>query len=285
MARFVLIFLLLVNLYGNAFCQKDSICVVNCFKYSVIDGKNTGQRIIYKQKTFDKYGKLVREMFYYDTILQIKNIVFYFYKDKMLISKEEYNNDNTISRINRYYYNSSGYLTEEFVFEPNNNIVEKKLRTTFSYQDTFLTQKMVYDSKNKLVEKTTREKIDFQLIETTKYNKRAVEGNMKEKIMISNFSGQHLIKTEFYLTYSTGKKVLNTIDYVYDTTSVIIETQTYKDNENKVSGIIEIKHRKDGTVQNEAIKNGVGKLIEFYAYEMHYYIRDQINKEMYKLQN
>jgi hypothetical protein len=283
MPKYIII-LFLLNIYSSTYSQKDSILVINSLKYPVSKGRISGPGTIYNQKTFDKQGRITREMFYLDSIVQITSIVFYFYDNNMLFSREEFNSDNTVKKINRYSYNTLGYLSEELLYEPFNGQIQKKYKVEYSYKDTTLIQKIKYNDKNKWIEQTTIEKDGNLNKETTKYKKGFNEENLKNKLVIQNINGKRLSKTEIIQNYYNGKNDYKKIEYFYDMNPAMLETHTFKDQDNNIIEIIEIRYNKVGVQISKALKNKDGSLLEYYSFDQHNYLRAPINKEMYQLQ-
>jgi hypothetical protein len=282
--KYTIFFIFLFNVFIKSSGQKDSILVINCFKYLVINGKTSDQRTIYNQKTFDKQGRLIREIFYLDSIVQIKSIIFFFYNNDKLISKEEYNGDNSIKNINRLYYNTKGYLSEEIIYESFDKLLQKKYRVLYTYKDSILIQKIVYDSTNNWLEKTNWNNLGLKNTEITNYKEGSNKDHLKKRLtsyIIRNFN-QEMDETKLFFF---GRKYGNqTIDYTYNTETDKLEKETLRDSDNSIVSIKVYEYNKDGSLNCEAVKDKENNYLEYYKIERHNYFAEPGKKEMYPIQ-
>jgi hypothetical protein len=280
MLKFQILYVLLLNLLELS-GQKSSIVAENCFKYFIFNGIISDKRTVINQKTFNLTGQQLKEIFYNDSI-QIQKIVFFFYNDDKLISKEEYDSENSIKLINRYFYNPKGLLSEEYIYESTDSKLEKKYRVSYFYKDSIPIQKIIYNNDNNILEKTSWKKKDLKTIESVTYKEGFNIDHLKNKETISIIKNKYPEKVETKLFFFIGKSNNQTINYYYNTEGNL-EKEILKDNKNSIVNIIEYNYNNDGSLNGKAIKDMDNKYLEFYKIERIYYFSDPGKKEMYPL--
>jgi hypothetical protein len=150
-----LTFLIFTLTSFKVFGQPDSITAINCFKHIIRDGKITNERYVVNQKTYDDNGFLIKEITYNDSTHQVNKIAYFFYRNDLPISKEEYNATNSLLKITRWQYNTSKYLIEEIIFEPDENQMKINQKVKFIYEESHLIKKVVSGPGNRTIEKST----------------------------------------------------------------------------------------------------------------------------------
>jgi len=220
-------FIIVATLFANyiLYAQKDSIIAVNYFKNIIADGKITGEKYVILQKTYNMNNLLIKEISY-DSTHKPLNVAYIFNNDGKPISREEYTSSNNLIKITRSFYNPSGRLIEEKVYEPANDFNTLKFKINYSYSDTSLIKVITYNSRNKQVGKRTINYKTLQCIDKTQYKKGFERNGIQSEMIITDRTNPQLITKSITRTLTDGQQQEYLCEYTFVPDTKLIDKET-----------------------------------------------------------
>jgi hypothetical protein len=271
------VFLVIVTT-GHA---QDSIRAVNIFRYRISDGKRSNERSVIEQKTYDKNGKLVLQIFYNDSVPAIDRFTRYYYDREKLISEESFDASGEITHIRRSAYSEKGFPCEEKYYVPLKGMMELSRTSELTWQDTSMTTRIVYNMEHKKIIRERYRYYPGRIVKEERFRKGIDPGNLKIRITTSTYSQDTLTKKEISeLTYS-GEKNTTLISYTYCNGRT--STEEWTGQEGRAVKRIEYTWFVNGRLNTQSSYNGSGELEEFLRYEYHHYVTRLSPEPMFDL--
>jgi hypothetical protein len=263
--------------------QKQSIVAENIFKFRIINGEKTSQRNVVQQNTYDMNNRMIRQIFYNDSIPIVEDFTLFFYESDRLISKETFDMD-SIQKIQRFRYNAYGLPEELTIFERYDGEIRKKYVVNNYYRDTLLIKQKKLDNHSKWLEETNYSRDDNQMTKKTKYRK-GFNNDLKTQDVISWLTNNKIVKSQIILTKTNGDRTLEVIEYIYNDESGKLEREIYRNNEGENIQTKEYHYLANGIKTSEEIFDNKGKYIEYKLFERKYFLVDLGNPQMYQFKN
>jgi hypothetical protein len=262
---------------------RDTLTVVNYVKHVITDGKISPLNYVFVQKTYDIKNQLIKEIAYDDSSHQPANIAYIFNKDRVQISREEYNLLNNLKRVTRYSYNKSGRLIEENIYEPNNGPLGIKVQVKYYYSDTALVKKITYNAKKRWIEKSTIKFKPQQTIEKTVFARNYKNDGIKKEEIISLKTNDQKITRTITTTGFDGKKTKIISERTYRPGTLLLEKESNTNYTDSSIVTINYYYNEENKILSKSVLDKNNNYLERYIFVYTNYFRDPGRKEMVNL--
>ncbi len=215
-----LIFAVMISTTGQLQAQEDSIKIQQINVHIIENGKQTASYFTRNQKTLTMDEKLIREINFDDSTKQIRDYTFYFYRNDLLYTEENYDAQDSLQWIIRHIYNNTGQETEKarLLMAGGKLMQEAKILYTYDINGNLLSEKDFGTGKKpykttsfeyksgKLVKEQSRirKSPDNVILRTADYQ-YAAYGKLKIKIVIEKSKDKSINSfTESYFYNDQG---------------------------------------------------------------------------------
>lgn len=269
----------------NAMAQTDTIIAENIFKYEILDGKRTANKQVIEQKTYNLQGKLIRQIKFKDSIMEIEKYIAFFYNNEDLISVETFHGGDSLTELKRYSYESNGIISYEFIYHGSFENMKLVQKSKYIYDDTILVKKVIYNRKNKWLKKINYTYTGNKEIKSMQYRRESRDDKLKSKQKISLVKNGSPQSSEIIYMYYTGETKNIHIEYQYDLKINKIVKEIWTNSTDSVLKIIESSYSPDRIKKSELIVDASGKYIEFKVFKRKTHVVNLKKIEMYDLKN
>lgn len=278
-------FIIIAILFTNyiLYAQKDSIIAVNYFKNIIRDGKITGEKYVILQKTYNMNNLLIKEISY-DSTHKPLNIAHIFNNEGKPISREEYTSSNNLVKITRSFYNTSGRLIEEKIYEPANGFNTLKFKIKYSYSDTSLIKVITYNSRNKQVGKRTINYKNQQCIDKTQYKKGFERNGVRAEMIITNYTNPQLLTKSITRILADGQEKEYLCEYTFVPDTKLIDKETMTNLVTKAKIVKTFNYDKQNKVYKTYSLDENNNYNEYILIESNKHFVDPGRKEMLNLE-
>ncbi|MCG8697451.1 MAG: hypothetical protein MI922_05305 [Bacteroidales bacterium] len=256
------LYIYLILLFSTpVFSQVDTFMVENKHSFEIIDGKRTYNKNVVNQKTINRNKQVLRE-FFYDTTQQIKNYIYYYYRDSMMLSQEKYNsNDEMVSAIQ---YIKSGNERRERYYHLVNNKLKIDSTINHEYQNGLLINRTVLNSNEKWISKATYSYNGTLLsnINIVNHAKRSSSKQNVTEIKFSYDENNNKIKEEYTLSNSKSYYIL----FEYDSNGRLKCEKEYN-SKNELNKETCYGYTKNNFINTITSKDINGKYTNYFMFE------------------
>jgi hypothetical protein len=259
---------------------QDSIVAENIFRHEIRNGSRTALKHLIEQNTYNKAGQKVLQIYYYDSVPNIKTYTLFFYENDWIKSKETFTSDKAVISVERFSYDEKGNPKEARFYKPLNNSMQNSSTTVFSYSDTMLVKKVILGSSGKWVEQHSYEYKPGQLTETTLYRKGSQAENLKSaKITSAIPSGKIVTRTIENISYNKARQQFH-VEYLYNNTTGKLTDEKWYDAQNQLIKSYQYRWDIDGTLRDRATLDPSGNYIDFITYRYKNYVVNLGDQQM-----
>ncbi len=279
------IFLIALVLFEcTVWAQPDTIIAENTFKYQILDGKRTSGKHVIEQKTFDLQGKLIRQIFFSDSLMRIEKYTGFIYDNEQLISVETFSGSNDeIQEIKRYRYGPNHFISEVYVYKRINDNIKLSERIVHRYNDTVLIKKEIFNHRKKWLERTFYTQEENKNTELTQYRKGYSANQIKQQEVVSHMENGNILRSEIRNMYFSGESEEIQVEYQYQEKNNKVLKEIWRYGSDSVPKIKEFRYSRNGMKTGEFIMDENDNYIKFLVFERkkHDVIRGK--EEMYDL--
>jgi len=267
----------------NIWSQPDTIIAENIYKYEVLDGKRTPKKHITKQNTYDLQGKLIRQIVFRDSLMNIEQYTAFIYDCDKLISEETFDSTNSVMEIRRYRYGPNHLVSNVDIYRKENINIALTEKIQYEYDDTLLIHREVLNRKNKWLIKANCTYSENEHTESILYKKGYRKDKLKQTETISYFENNTMIRAVTNKLYYTGETEEITVEYEYDSRFNKALKEIWTFSYDTVPRIVEYRYRPDGIKTGECVVDENHNYLEFTGFEWkkHDVIRREV--KMYDL--
>ena len=264
---------------------QDSIVAENIFSHEIRDGSRTAMKHIIGQNTYNKAGKKVLQIQYFDSIANIKTYTLFFYQDNQLVSKETFTGEKSLISIERFSYTDMSKIKESKLYEPLDDQMQNTITTRCFYTDTALSKKIVFGRNGKRIRQISYEYKPEQLTEITLYKKGGQEENLKSVKVISVFSENRITSKSIDNLSFEKTRGHYSVEYSYNIETGKLISEIWYDEKPELIKTIRYRWDIDGTLRDRGLVDGAGNYIEFISYKRENYVVNLGNQQMFDLSN
>jgi hypothetical protein len=258
---------LLLLIKGNS--QKDSLLVINTYKYDVSFGISEYHRTCINQKTYDLKDNLLREINYgtiNESNIAIDNIIYYFYKNEKLVSEEFYNPKAELKYFIVHQYDKSGILlTKDLKVSIVNNkpFIQESNEYKNSKGQTIVIKR---NDRKKIISSTTFSRSGDYTYSTTIYSRMT---GLDSIVSVTDRSQTENNKTT---------ELLEVTKYVNNQTDTLITKNEFNDKNllsksvikknGQITSKVYFEYYPNGSLKSKSVFNVSDKLVEYTSYEI-----------------
>ncbi|MBN2522520.1 MAG: hypothetical protein JXB24_04565 [Bacteroidales bacterium] len=267
----------------NIWSQPDTIVAENIYKYEVLDGKRTPKKQITKQNTYDLQGKLIRQIVFGDSLMNIEQYTAFIYDSDKLVSEETFDGTNSIMEIRRYRYGQNHLVSNVDVYGKENNSIALTEKIQYEYDDTLLIHREVLNRKNKWLIKANYAYSENEHTESILYKKGYRKDKLKQTETISYFENHTMIRALTNKLYYTGETEEISIEYEYDQRINKVIKEIWMFSNDTIPKLVEYRYTPEGIKTGECLVDEDRNYLEFTGFERkkHDVIRKEV--KMYDL--
>ena len=280
MKQLLSLFMILWIYQPDSACQPADIMVKNIYCHEILDGKETGNKYVCVQKTYDNNNRLVLERFYDDKVREQVGYRWYFYNSQGKIkSVENFNMNQLPERLIQVLYGESGDTMKIIEYAGGKEAINKTSEKYFYYSSSGqLKQTRTVTSSNNPIE-TVKYSYKSGLkspVKASISNKSAVPFKEKATFVYVDSTGLPISavrqmndlqnKNRYKITVSYNRKG-KPIEELY-----VSDNRPFKKKIYKYAAEIELENCRE--------EDGMGKLTALYTVET-YFHKANIDRKSY----